>query len=133
MKHLAEKGLPMSVLSRVKAPAGLKIGTSSAAEIAVSILAEIIQTKRVGSGHGEHDQRTGKGTPLRTAIDPVCGMTVDLDEPGATYEHNGKLIYFCCSGCKESFETQPDRYVCSIFERGVSQDREAVNVPPHSR
>ena len=133
MNHLAEKGLPVSVLSRVKAPAGLNIGTTSAAEIAVSILAEIIQTKNVGSGHGEHDQRTGKGTPLRTAIDPVCGMTIDVDEPGATSEHNGKLFYFCCSSCKESFETQPERYVGSIFERVVSQDREPVNVPPHSR
>src|SRR3984957_1966508 len=40
---LAEKGVPPELLNRIKAPAGLQIGTSSSEEIAVSILAEIIQ------------------------------------------------------------------------------------------
>jgi xanthine dehydrogenase accessory factor len=133
MNQLAEQGVPISELSRVKAPAGLNIGTSSPAEIAVSILAEIILTKKVGSRHGEGDPRTEESAPLRAAIDPVCGMTVDVDEPGDTSEYNGKLFYFCCSACKQSFDRQPKRYAGSILERVVSQDREPKNAPSHSR
>src|SRR5258705_9815226 len=46
---LATKGVPSETLSRIKAPAGLQIGTSSSQEIAVSILAEIIQMKKDGT------------------------------------------------------------------------------------
>ena len=45
------------MLSRIKAPAGLSIGTSSAQEIAVSILAEIIQVKKGNVPHSSPDRR----------------------------------------------------------------------------
>src|ERR1700693_2548831 len=43
---LVKRGIPQEMLRRIKAPAGLQIGTSSSQEIAVSILAEIIQVKK---------------------------------------------------------------------------------------
>ena len=52
---LAEKGVPPEMLGRIKAPAGLHIGTSSAQEIAVSILAEIIQVKKGGATQIEQE------------------------------------------------------------------------------
>ncbi|MCL5264972.1 MAG: YHS domain-containing protein [Chloroflexi bacterium] len=44
-------------------------------------------------------------------IDPVCGMTVDASNPGATSEFQGKTYYFCCGECKKEFEKHPERYV----------------------
>jgi Cu+-exporting ATPase len=45
------------------------------------------------------------------AIDPVCGMEVDI--PSAEYRsvYGGKQYYFCNPGCKKAFEKEPDRYV----------------------
>jgi xanthine dehydrogenase accessory factor len=110
LSRLAEKGLPASILSRVKAPAGLNIGTSSPAEIAVSILAEIIQARKVGPAQRKRGPKTNQGVSLQTAMDPVCGMTVNVGEPGGRSEYNGKSFYFCCAGCKQSFDRQPERY-----------------------
>jgi Cu+-exporting ATPase len=43
--------------------------------------------------------------------DPVCGMTVDPAKPGPRSVHDGKTYYFCSTGCKESFERDPGKYV----------------------
>jgi xanthine dehydrogenase accessory factor len=109
MSRLTEKGLPASVLSQVKAPAGLNIGTLSPAEIAVSILAEIIQARKAGSAQGERGPGVDR-VSLQTATDPVCGMTVDVGRPGGRSEYNGKSFYFCCASCKQSFDKQPEKY-----------------------
>jgi YHS domain-containing protein len=49
-----------------------------------------------------------------TAIDPVCGMTVEIDKAvgaGLTSEHNGVTYYFCGKGCKLDFGEDPARYL----------------------
>jgi xanthine dehydrogenase accessory factor len=43
------------------------------------------------------------------AIDPVCGMTVAPDGRPVRYE--GTDYYFCCAGCRQAFEKDPDAYV----------------------
>jgi uncharacterized membrane protein YraQ (UPF0718 family)/YHS domain-containing protein len=43
--------------------------------------------------------------------DPVCGMTVDPVKPGPHSLHDGKTYYFCSTGCKESFERDPGKYL----------------------
>jgi P-type Cu+ transporter len=45
------------------------------------------------------------------AIDPVCGMSVDLAKPGATVEHEGKKYFFCCKHCAAKFQAEPAKYV----------------------
>ncbi|HJT71503.1 MAG TPA: heavy metal translocating P-type ATPase [Terriglobales bacterium] len=45
------------------------------------------------------------------AKDPVCGMTVDPAKAKATVEHAGQKYYFCCTGCAQKFETEPDEYL----------------------
>ncbi len=48
------------------------------------------------------------------ALDPVCGMTVDVDTArasGLTSEHAGQTFYFCGRGCKLDFEDDPDKYL----------------------
>lgn len=55
---LRAEGLDPGLLGRVYAPIGLDIGASSAAEIAVSIVAELIRARRGGTG--EHLSRLGR-------------------------------------------------------------------------
>lgn len=49
-KRLADLGVPAEQLARVHAPMGLELNAETPQEIAVSILAEIIQLRRGGSG-----------------------------------------------------------------------------------
>ena len=46
-----------------------------------------------------------------TAIDPVCGMTVDT--AAATYRasHEGQEYFFCSAGCQSKFMAEPDKYL----------------------
>ena len=43
--------------------------------------------------------------------DPVCGMNVDPEKPGAKINQGGKSFYFCCSGCARKFEESPEKYL----------------------
>jgi uncharacterized protein len=45
---------------------------------------------------------------MATAIDPVCHMEVDVDDPpGGTFEHDGTTYFFCSAGCREAFAAGP--------------------------
>jgi YHS domain-containing protein len=47
-----------------------------------------------------------------SAIDPVCGMTVDpATARGGSYEHEGTTYYFCCPGCRYSFKDDPAQFL----------------------
>jgi xanthine dehydrogenase accessory factor len=107
---LAEKGVPPEMLNRIKAPAGLHIGTSSAQEIAISILAEIIHEKKGGAMQTAREPVPALGTLSTVATDPVCGMAVEMGEANHQSEFEGRLFYFCCAGCKQTFDKQPERY-----------------------
>lgn len=61
LRHLAEQGYSREALERVHTPIGLDIGAETPEEIAVSIMAEIIQARRGGSGRPMREQRAGVG------------------------------------------------------------------------
>ena len=46
-----------------------------------------------------------------TALDPVCGMTVDPAHAAASVTHQGTNYYFCSTGCARKFEANPARYL----------------------
>ena len=46
-----------------------------------------------------------------TAIDPVCGMTVDTRTSQLSIEHDGTVYWFCGRGCLLEFRDDPDRYL----------------------
>ncbi len=106
LDYLKERGLEAEKVSRVRAPAGLDIHASSPGEIAVSILAQIIQQRKAAP-----PTRVAALPRLkREARDPVCGMTVDLSKARYKSEFQGVPFYFCCAGCKQSFDKQPEKY-----------------------
>jgi len=43
--------------------------------------------------------------------DPVCGMNVNPATSKHVHEHDGKKFYFCCAGCGEKFEANPQGYL----------------------
>lgn len=42
--------------------------------------------------------------------DPVCGMTVDDQNPAASSEYEGKRYAFCSKDCKREFDENPSEY-----------------------
>ena len=107
IQSLAERGIEKARLDQVRAPAGLDIQARSQGEIAVSILAEIIQLGRSQL----MDQREQTSAPDQTeASDPVCGMTVAIDGAKYSSDFEGRAFYFCCSRCKQTFDMKPERY-----------------------
>jgi len=108
LESLKEGGLTADRLRQVRAPAGLDIHAGSPEEIAVSILAEIIQVN--GTRSGGTKTQVQAAPPKQEAKDPICGMTVDVAAAKYKSEFAGNLFYFCCSGCKQKFDKQPDKY-----------------------
>lgn len=46
------------------------------------------------------------------AIDPVCKMEVDIQNPpGGKTEYQGTTYYFCAPGCKKHFEEEPEKFL----------------------
>ena len=93
----------------MRAPAGLNIHAVSPEEIAVSILAEIVQLSR--SQDIQQTSTAAASGEQEEAKDPICGMTVDIRTAKYQSEFDGKAFYFCCGGCKQTFDKQPDKYL----------------------
>jgi xanthine dehydrogenase accessory factor len=107
---MAEKGASPQMLGRIKAPAGLSIGTSSPQEIAVSIIAEIIQAQK-RRPENSSPQESGSKETSEPATDPVCGMAVDASGTSYQSEYEGRSFYFCCASCKRTFDKRPESFL----------------------
>lgn len=47
----------------------------------------------------------------QTAVDPVCGMTVDPARAAGSATHQGRTYHFCSRSCLGKFEADPERYL----------------------
>jgi len=109
LQYVGERGISTERLNQVRAPAGLNIHAGSEEEIAVSILAEIIQLSR--SQAIEQESMAAAPEQKGEAKDPICGMTVDIRTAKYKSEFDGKPFYFCCGGCQQTFDKQPEKYI----------------------
>src|SRR5687768_14458944 len=103
---LAALDVPDEQRSRVHSPAGLDIGGRTAAEIALSILAELVAERRAAERHAP--------APVpASAVDPVCGMTVAAVDTSPHVTIEGTTTWFCCEGCRTAFLADPARYAAA--------------------
>jgi len=109
--YLADRGVPTDELDRVRVPAGLDLGKTTHTEIAVAILAELVQLRAAGALREPAAVRAARAEPRAQAVDPVCGMTVTADASGRPLRHDGTDYYFCSAGCRQAFEKDPDAYL----------------------
>ena len=59
--------------------------------------------------HHQHGPAGDRGAAA-SALDPVCGMTVD-PATALSAEVGGKTYYFCSEGCRTKFVADPKRYL----------------------
>jgi xanthine dehydrogenase accessory factor len=116
VETLRARGVRPEHLDRLKAPAGLDIGAVTPEEIAVSILAEIIHTRHARKAEPLVAASMGAAAadaPIE-ARDPICGMTVEVATARHQSDWAGRSVYFCCRGCKETFDADPQRYAAAL-------------------
>jgi xanthine dehydrogenase accessory factor len=132
LDYLRSSGLPEEKLARLKCPAGLDLGAVSPEEIALSIIAEIVQLRRRGAAALTHPSTPAASNSnsnslpqsileMRSAmiptpgpgeaVDPVCHMLVEIATARFKSDYAGQTFYFCAPGCKRTFEKEPEKYL----------------------
>ncbi len=56
----------------------------------------------------------------KQTICPVMAGTIDKN---IYADHNGKRVYFCCSGCLEEFKKDPDKYIKEMEAKGIQLEK----------
>ena len=109
-ERLVGMGVSEADVGRLRSPAGLDIGAETPGEIALSILAQIVEERQAPEPASEEPAPAPMvGIALDApaddlAVDPICGMTVSRDSPHRV-ESGGETYWFCCAGCAETFAT----------------------------
>jgi xanthine dehydrogenase accessory factor len=104
--YLHDRGVSTEDLARIESPAGFDLGSIAHDEIPVAVLARLVQLRAAG-----RLRAAVSGPVAATAIDPVCGMTVEVATARFTVDHGGQTFYFCAPGCAAAFEREPAAFL----------------------
>ncbi len=134
VSFLKSKNIGEQQISKVRSPAGIYIRAVTAEEIALSIMAEIVESARLRTttelqtmypsqsmklkedmSYSNTDSKAEIAAEPKSDqtiyIDPVCGMTVDSSTLFHSKSPEGTTVYFCCEECNLAFEMNPQKYV----------------------
>jgi xanthine dehydrogenase accessory factor len=137
--YLRERGQDPQRVAAIVSPAGIEIGAVSPEEIALSVLAALVKARREGvaagasarssapppsapeatvTGAGPAEPQPQTARAGGSAIDPVCGMSVEVAGAEFRSEYRGQSFYFCCAGCQHSFDQAPEKFLTQTGARG---------------
>jgi xanthine dehydrogenase accessory factor len=105
-QQLEESGI--ANVAAIKSPAGLDLGARTPPEVALSILAEIVQAQPSG-----RSRTAAPAVVAAHAVDPVCGMQVEIATAKHSADVDGVSYYFCCPHCRARFVKQPQDFLAS--------------------
>lgn len=116
LSYLEDRKFPATEIEKIHLPAGLDLGHTTHREMAVAILAELVQLRAAGKLTASQPTAnsglsTEKTTQPEEVIDLVCGMTVTAEKSNRPFEFQGTTYYFCAPGCRASFEKNPTSYI----------------------
>jgi xanthine dehydrogenase accessory factor len=100
---VASLGLSDEDRARIHTPAGIDIGAQTPAEVALSILAQIVRAIRVD---GLTAAATEPVAAPQQVLDPVCGMTVVVMPDTPHLLAAGVDYWFCNPTCRDTYATK---------------------------
>jgi xanthine dehydrogenase accessory factor len=111
--YLIDAGVDPKKVERIHSPAGIDINAKLPDEVAISILAQIIQVKNSLDVVVSFEQQVSVAGETMPSfyINPVCGIPVDMNNPKHIIQYKDEKVYFCCDGCKVKFEKDPEKYI----------------------
>jgi xanthine dehydrogenase accessory factor len=95
--------VPEELKTQLHTPAGLDIGAATPAEIAISILAELIAEQRSDPPLPGQEPEIKVAAEARVAVDPVCGMKVAVSAVTPQLVVAGGPVFFCGPGCRDAY------------------------------
>ena len=105
------------LIDTLRTPAGLNINAKLPEEVAISILADIIKNFRSENDTAEDKTENIKNDLSESYfINPVCNLPISKVDAKHIVDYKGHKVYFCCDGCKISFDKTPDHYI-DIMEK----------------
>lgn len=93
---------------RLHTPVGLPIGAETPAEIALSVMADVVS--QVRQRHLSAQSDAPSEAAAQQEVDPVCGMTVVVTPTTVTATVDDRQWWFCCAGCRDKFVLDPTAY-----------------------
>ncbi len=80
----------------------------------------------------QHNHHHSTPQSPATAIDPVCGMTVEIATAQHKANHAGHDYYFCAAGCRTKFVANPGRYLdpAQVAAAAQSAPKDAIYTCP---
>ena len=88
---------------RIPAVAARTASTPAASVISFSGMTLSLDEGRVSFGDRDEIE-------LATAVDPVCGAELRRADAAAAIDYPGVVYFFCSTGCRDSFLTDPSHY-----------------------
>jgi Cu+-exporting ATPase len=71
--------------------------------------------KTLGESMQDHQKHDGHDArPDLKQVDPVCGMKVKAETAAGTSSVSGTTYFFCSSGCKKKFDSNPGQWVPAV-------------------
>jgi len=108
---LGDHGVTLDQLSKIKIPAGLNIKAKTPEEVAISILAEIIEDYRSEKSGDPPSSEVKDVFSEAYSINPVCNVPIQKSIAKYVLDYKGEKVYFYCDSCKTSFEKNPEKYM----------------------
>jgi xanthine dehydrogenase accessory factor len=94
-------------------PAGLDLGARTPAEIAISILAQLVAGQHADPAPGRpatgtvcRDHAASAASAVEVVTDPVCGMKVAVTASTPRLEVGGTIVCFCGDQCRQAYAAQ---------------------------
>jgi xanthine dehydrogenase accessory factor len=111
IRSLLAKGGTQRV-ETIRIPAGLDLGARTPPEVALSILAEIVKQSPSGAPRPVDADAAvvSPSAAASSAVDPVCGMDVEIATGRYTADVDGVRYYFCCASCRTRFVEDPSPF-----------------------
>lgn len=130
---MLRRGISEDRLGALEAPAGPHIGATTPAEIALAAVAGAVAWLR----NAPRKTSPQSDRPLPAApsnkpeavfgyVNPVCGIVVDPHSARHVVDYAGTKFYFCCDGCKTTFDADPDKYAAIQANRAASTLSKAI-------